>query len=70
MERLAWFGIGSDVASPEQLSLLRAEMLVTGAVAVLAVLLASASLLTAGPAPGPGPAGRPRRSWWPACSPS
>lgn len=46
LERVAWFGIGSGVADAGQLALLRAEMLTTGAVAAVAVLLASVSLFT------------------------
>ena len=46
LERVAWFGIGSGVADAGQLALLRAEMLTTGAVAAIAVLLASVSLFT------------------------
>lgn len=46
LERVAWFGIGSGVADAGQLALLRAEMLATGTVAAVAVLLASVSLFT------------------------
>lgn len=46
LERVAWFGIGSGVADAGQLALLRAEMLTTGAVTAVAVLLASVSLFT------------------------
>lgn len=46
LERVAWFGIGSGVADAGQLALLRAEMLTTGTVAAVAVLLASVSLFT------------------------
>lgn len=48
LERVAWFGIGSGVADAGQLALLRAEMLTSGAVAAVAVLLASVSLFTGG----------------------
>lgn len=46
LERVAWFGIGPGMADAGQLALLRAEMLTTGAVAAIAVLLASVSLFT------------------------
>lgn len=46
LERVAWFGVGSGTAEAAQLAVLRSELLISGSVAALAVLLASVSLFT------------------------
>ncbi|WP_017616441.1 hypothetical protein [Nocardiopsis salina] len=46
LERVAWFGVGSGTAEAAQLAVLRSELLITGAIAGLAVLLGSVSLFT------------------------